>query len=262
MAAVTLLTPNLIRSSLVNPGTQSNWTDTTIYGGAGPNRNTVGVSLAAYKVDQNQVASPVTVASYLPASATTFVTNQVPGSATVNGIVTATVVDGWYQYKFLIAPNYNSTTGTNNQYDVVFDSVGAVNFYQYINTVPTTAQSQPLTDPLYWIVLAIPTSIIDNVGTSKQTNNIVYQVINKVVDYQASIYYLQAQSAFAQTYSYPSAGKAQVIDSELGDYTMRIRNLFSSLTLDEALGKYVDGELNAQLAARYGITYNNITTNG
>lgn len=225
-----ILTPNLVRQAIISPGTQSIWNDSTVYGGSGPLRTALALYLTAYKMDENQVATTLAVTSFNPETVTSF--------TTVN------TIDGWYKYPFVIVPYWN--VGVQNiQYDLVWDH-GTLGFYKYINASPSTGN--PVTNPTYFSAITDPTTVITNVGTSQESTNIIYQVINKVVDFQTSVCYLKAASKHAKhTCDSDSCG----CDSRTGKYLHKIRDLFAVLAVNESTGQFIEGEKNARLVEKY-----------
>lgn len=225
------LTANLVRSSISTDGLTSNWTDSTVYGGANPLRNQVAVFITAYKVDENQVETALAVTTFDPEVATTFVTT--------NG------VDGWTRYYFIIVNNWLVGT-TYNRYDLVWDPTGN-KFYQYINVTSTSGNA--VSNTTYWAVVTDPTIYIKQIGTTTAVNNMAaYQVINKVIDFKTSVCYIKASSQHAKESC--DTGECGC-DTRLGSLFHKIRDLFASLTLNESTGKYLEGERNARLAEKY-----------
>ncbi len=224
------LTPNLVRSTITSPGTESDWTDETIYGGSGPDRNEVALWLTAYKMDENQVATALSVTTFDPETVVDFVTTN--------------TIDGWYKYNLIIAPYWSNGT-ENVKYDIVW-ATDEQAFYQYINDTPSTGNY--VTDTTYYSPITDPTTVIANVGTSSESLNIVYQVINKIVDFQTSICYLKATSKHAiESCNKGSCG----CDTRLGKYYHIIRDLFANLPVNESTGLFIQGEQNARLAEKY-----------
>lgn len=228
------LTPNLTRSSIVSPGTQSNWTDNTVYGGANPLRTAVAVYLTAFKVDENQVETALSV-----------VTNQ-GGSApkTNSTFITTNGVDGWHRYKFVIINDWLVGT-TYNKYDLVWSPTQNA-FYEYINDTPSAGNL--VTNLTYFSPVSDPTTKIANVGTALNPGNLVYQVIDKVVSFQSSICYLKAASKHAiETCKGSDCG----CDTKVGRYYHWIRDLFALLAVNETTGQFIEGERNARLLEKY-----------
>lgn len=224
------LTANLIRSAVTAPGTTSTWTDSTVYGGANPDRNEVALYLTAYKVDQAQVETALAVTTFDPEVVTSFIT--------ANGI------DGWHKYYFVIV-DYWLVGIEYEKYDLVWSPTENA-FYEYINDTPSTGNL--VTNATYFTVVSDPTVKIANVGTVQESGNLVYQVINKILDYQTSICYLKAQSLKAKE----SCGCDDCgCDSRISRYAIKIRDLFANMTINETTGTYIDGEKNARLASKY-----------
>lgn len=236
------LTSNLERTSItaVSDGSSltvtSNWTDNTTYGGVNPLRAGVAVYLTAYKVDEDQVETALEV--------TTTQTGTTPNTNTTFSTINYTQ-DGWHRYYFIIVPLYDILV-TYNKYDMVWDSSEEA-FYQYINDIPSAGQA--VTDTAYFIPVTDPTAKIQDVGTASEPGNITYQVIDKVVDYLTSICYLRAASLYAkECCDEDCTGDC---DSKLTRAYKKIAALFTNLALNESQGLFLEGEKNAQSAAKY-----------
>ena len=218
------LTPNLNRTAISE--LNSVFTDQTVYGGAEPLRSAVALFLTAFKVDENQIETPLTVNSFDPELVTQFTVS--------NG------VDGYHIYYFIIVNNYSALV-QYEQYDLVWDTTSN-KFYEYINTTPSTGSA--VTDPLYF------TEVLDPTVKLKSQNipgNVVYQIVRKIVTYQTSICNLKAGIQLAKEGCNDGCG----CGSKTGKYAMKIRNYYSVLLLNEATGQFIEGEKNARLAEKY-----------
>lgn len=224
------LIADLVRTAVSQDGTSSTWTDQTVYGTANPDRNEVALYLTAYKVDEDQVETALAVTSFDPELVTTF--------TTANGSI-----DGWVKYYFVIVDNYNVAV-EYEKYDLVWSTVENA-FYEYINDTPTTGSA--VTNATYFLVVTDPTTKIANVGTASESGNLIYQVINKILTYQTSICYVKAASKHSKESCEGDCG----CDSRLSRLFYKIRDLFSSLPLNESTGLYIEGEKNARLAEKY-----------
>lgn len=224
------LVGDLVRQTIVSPGTSSIWDDETIYGGANPDRNEVALYLTAYKVDEDQVESALDVTTFDPKTVTQF--------TTTNGI------DGWHKYYFIIVDDWLVGT-TYNQYDVVWSPTEEA-FYQYINATPSAGNL--VTNATYFVVVTDPSALIQDVGTAEEPGNIVYQVINKIVSFQTSVCYIKAASRHAKV---SCSGGDCGCGTKLGRLYHKIRDLFNSLPLNESLGLFIEGEKNARLAEKW-----------
>lgn len=225
------LTADLSRITVTADGTESTWEDNTVYGTANPDRDEVAVYLTAYKVDEDLVETALEVEAFDPETATEF--------TTTNGD------DGWSKYYFVIVDRW--LIGTEyEQYDLVW-SESEEAFYEYTNETASTGNL--VTNATYFTAVDDPTTKIANVGTDEESGNLVYQVVNKVLDFQTSICYIKAASQFAKESCDTNDGCG--CDTRLGRSFTKIRNLFASLTLNESTGKYLEGEKNARLAERY-----------
>lgn len=225
------LTADLVRLTVTQDGSTSTWEDQTVYGSANPDRNEVAVYLTAYKVDVNQVGTALTVTTFDPEVATTFTTDN--GS-----------LDGWVKYNYVIIDNW--LIGTQyEQYDLVW-STTENKFYEYTNSTPSTGNL--VTNTVYFTEVLDPTTKIANVGTSSESGNLVYQVLNYVLTYQTSICYIKAASKHCKE----SCGNGDCgCDSRLGRAYHKIRDLFANMAINESTGQYLEGEKNAVLAAKY-----------
>lgn len=223
------LTPNLTRAAIVAPGTQSVWTDETVYGGANPTRNQVAVWLTAYKVSETQVETALDVENFDPETDTEF--------RTTNG------VDGWHRYYFVIVDNYDGAD-TYSLNDVVYYSSTGLFYKAILNSFSGIVP----TNTTYWISVADPTSLIQNDGTANESGNLVFQVIDKIVDFATSICYIKAAAKHAKE----SCGTdACGCSSRLGKAFHKIRDLFAVLPINETTGQFIEGEKNARLAERW-----------
>lgn len=225
------LIANLVRTQISDDGLVSVWTDQTVYGSPNPDRNQVAVYLTAFKVDSNQVESPLTTIIFDPEVATTF--------------TTANDVDGWYKYYFIIVNNWLIGT-VYNRYDVVWDTT-TNKFYQYINSAPSSGNA--VTDTIHFSVLADPTVVINDVGTSEAPGNIAYQVINKILTVDTSQCYLKLAARNAKENC--GDGGDCGCESKVAKNLMKVRNLFTNMGFDELQGKFIQGEKNARLAEKY-----------
>jgi len=222
------LTANTTRTAVTL--TNSNWLDETVYGGANPLRTAVAVFFTAYKVNEDQVETPLAVQAFDPKVATTFVST--------NGI------DGWHKYYFAIVNDWLVGT-TYNRYDLVWSPTEEA-FYEYINVTPSAGNV--VTNPLFFLLVPDPTTKIANAGTALASGNLIFQVIQKVVSFSTSICYLKAAAKHAKE---DCAGGNCSCDSRLGRLYHRIRDLFSLLAVNETTGQFIEGERNARLAEKY-----------
>lgn len=224
------LTAALTRTSYVaTTGTESIFTDATVYGGANPDRNEVAVYFTAYKVNTDLEESALTVDTFDPETATTF--------TAANGD------DGWHKYYFVIIDNWLIGT-TYNQYDLVW-STSENAFYEYTNATPSAGNL--VTNATYFTVVPDPTIKIANVDTDEESGNLIYQVLEYVVSYQTSICYMNAAIRNAKE----NCNGECDCDSRNYKQFVKIRNLFANLALNESQGKYLEGERSARLAEKY-----------
>lgn len=136
-------------------------TDNTTYGGVEPDRadGVVYIYGSKIKIDGNE-EYPVEIESYDPITASTF-------DFTI-------YKDGWYQFKYIFVPNYNSAT-QYFQYDSVYYS-GTV----YRAILDNFTNIDP-TNPSYWEAVASPVLIIDAEGTVTESGNVATQVYNIII---------------------------------------------------------------------------------
>lgn len=225
------LTADLTRTSYVaSSGTESLWTDSTVYGSGNPNRNQVAVYLTAYKVDEDLVETALDVDSFDPETATTFTTD--------NGI------DGWHKYYFVIVNNWLIGT-TYNTYDVVW-APSPNKWYQYTAIASTSGHA--VTETAYFTEINDPTALIANVGTSSASANLVYEVVNKIISYQSSICFNKAAALYAKQCCDEDCNDC---DTRLGRLFNKIFGLFTNLPINETTGQYLQGEKNARLLSNY-----------
>lgn len=223
------LVANLVRTAVTADGSQSTWEDQTIYSGANPGRAAVAVYLTAYKVDVNLVESALIVTAFDPEIATEFIT--------ANGI------DGHHKYYFVIIPNWLIGT-TYNQYDLVWDTTLNA-FYQFIYSTPTAGIA--VSNTTYWAVVADPSAKIVDVGTSIASGNLVYQIVQKIVDYETATCFVKLGIRNAKE----NCGGDCSCDNKTYRTFTRIRNLLTSMRLDEAQELWTAGERAARLAEKY-----------
>lgn len=217
------LTPNLVFTAVDQDGVQSTLTDSTVYGGANPDRNEVAVFLKAYKVDVDQVKSSLAIESFDPELATTFrVTND---------------VDGWYQFLFAIVDYWLIGT-TYNEDDIVWSPTEDA-FYLYINASPSAGNL--VTNSTYFTEISDPTAYPD-------APNIIFQQLDKVITYQTGVCFIKAASKHAKDYC---DGDGCGCDTRLGRLYHKIRELFTNMGFNDVRGLYLEGEKNARLAEKY-----------
>lgn len=223
------LVANLIRTAVTVDGSQSTWTDSTVYGTSNPNRNEVAVYLTAQKVNETLVESALTVTTFDPEVVTVFTTTN--------------DIDGHHRYKFVIIPNWLVGT-TYNQFDLVWDPTLNA-FYEFINSTPTAGIV--VADVNYWVIVADPTTKIANVGTISESGNLIYQIVDKIVDYATATCFVKLGIKNAKE----NCGGDCSCDNKTYRTFTRIRNLLTSMRLDEAQGLWIAGERAARLAEKY-----------
>jgi hypothetical protein len=224
------MTANLVRNDITAPGTTSVWVDQSVY--TSPARNQVALDLTAFKVDENQVESALSVVTFDPKTVTTFTTTN--------------TTDGWYKYYFIILDDWLIGT-TYNKYDLVW-STAQSKFYEYTNATPSSGNA--VTNLTYWSPVTSPSLKLKNIGTTSAPGNIRgYQIISKVVSFLTSICFLKAVAAKSKE-DCDCDG-----DCGCGGKTAklagRIEDLLTTMEFDEVRGLYIEGERDARLAQKY-----------
>lgn len=226
------LVANPTFSGVSADGTTSTIADSTVYGGAEPLRTAVAVYLTAYKVDEDLVESALTV-----------VPNDTPKLAT--SFVVTNVQDGRYKFYFIIADDWLIGT-TYNQYDIVWDPAQEA-FYEYINTSPTSGNL--VTDATYWLAVPDPTTKIANVGTASESGNLIYAVIEKIIDFQTAKCYGNAAILVAKDCC-DCDGDCSC-DERLKSAADKIRILLTAMRVADTRQQYGLGEKLAVEATNY-----------
>lgn len=223
------LTPDFRISAVAADGSYVVLTDYTIYGSPNQVRNTVAVSMTAYKLSEQQVETTQVVATYNPETITNFqITNT---------------IDGWVRYYCIIVDNFNIAT-VYNQYDLVWDATGNA-YYQYIFATPSSGHT--VSNTTYFSPVSDPTQYIRYVGLSNQVNNISYQVVNVVQRYQAYACYALIATKVAKDACLDDCSPKNVL---LNTFT-RLDALLNAAVIDEIEQLYVAGERAMRLAERY-----------
>lgn len=222
------LVADLEKTAVSADGTLTTWTDNTVYGGANPDRNAVAVYFTVYKVDEDLEETAVTVQSFDPETASTFVST--------NG------VDGRYKAYFIIVDYYAGGT-TYERYDLAYDAAGNT-FYEYINSTP--AAGIDVSNAAYWSAIADPTSVIQNVGTASESGNVVYQVVETILYYATSKCYSVATIEDAKN----SCGNGDCDDCGCGDL-QKIDSLLQGMRIADAYQLYTEGERLARQAEKF-----------
>lgn len=224
----------LTRTGVTDDGSQTYWRDDTVYGAPNLNRNQVAVFLTAYKVDIDQVESPLVVQGFDPEIATEFITEN--------------SLDGWYKYYFAIVENWLIGT-TYSRYDLVWDTVTEL-FYEYVNATPTAGNA--VTDTTYFAPVSDPTSKIANVGTATESGNLIYAIVQKIFDYATAACYVTLATRIAKDNCGGDCGDGcDGCNSRESKLFKKIRSLLTSMRLDEAQELWFAGERAARLAEKY-----------
>jgi hypothetical protein len=147
----------------------TNLADGTVYGSPNPNRNTLAVYLAGYKVDASLVETALVLATYDPVTAAAFTATN--------------TIDGHQRYKFIIAPQYDPSSAYNH-YDVVY-YVTTEKWYRsksaspLVGVAPTTSGS--------WDEITDVAALLANVGTSEESENLTYQILDAGLNYATDV---------------------------------------------------------------------------
>lgn len=216
--------------SITDEITYTNLTDSTSdYGLAGnAARNTLAVFLTAYKVDIDLVETALTVATYDPETATTFtITNS---------------IDGHQRFKFCVIPRYSAST-TYLQYDVVWNGTDETWYRAKLNSFSAIAPP----NTTYWEVVSDPSTLIDNDGTSSESQNLQYQILETVLDIAAR----QCLGGKAIDESKDACMKDCVQTKQLSKDVDAIRSLVYWMQVADSRQLYTKGEKFARLADSY-----------
>lgn len=204
-------------------------TDYTVYGSPNQLRNTVAVSMTAYKVDEFQAETAQIVSTYDPELVTVF---QI-----------ATTVDGWVKYYCLVTNYFNIGT-TYNQYDLVWDATSNA-YYQYIFATPSAGHT--VNNTTYFTPVTDPTALIKNYGLANQVNNISFQIVNVIQRYQTEACYSLIATEVAKEACLGDCGPKNTLLTTF----VRLDVLLNAAVIDEIDQTYVAGERAMRLAERY-----------
>lgn len=221
---------NLVREDITAPGTTSIWNDNSTY--STPARNQVALDLTAFKVDENQVESALSVVTFDPKTVTEFTTTN--------------TIDGYYRYYFIILNDWLIDT-QYTRYDIVWSPAQAL-FYEYINVTPSTGNL--VTNPTYWNPIISPSLKLRNINTVIEPGNIqAYQIIDKVVSFQTSICFSKAVAL--QSKEDCNCDEDCGCGGKVAKLVDRIEDLLTTLEFDEVRGLYIEGERAARLSQKY-----------
>lgn len=233
------LVPDFRKDTVSADGVYCFLVDHTVYGGANPARNTLAIATTCYKKDEDLVETPMVVATYNPLTVTQFqITNT---------------IDGWVKFYVVIVPTYTTTvTPVSNRYDVVYDLTTA-KYYTYINVTPTA--STLVTNPIYWQVIVDPTSVLQNVGLSTQTNNISYQIVNSINTFQIEQCFnsVAVQNAKEEC----DCGCDTTNTSRTSKLFTKLFVLLTAAKIDDTTQQYLAGERACETALNYCNQWNN-----
>lgn len=164
------LTPALAVSSYskTDDGSVTNLVDNTVYGTPNADRADLALWVTAYKVDENLVESALTVQTFDPETATTFIVEN--------------TIDGHYKVYLAIVEDYDNGN-TYEQYDVVWYSSTEA-FYRC--KVASSTGVIP-TNTTNWEVIADPTTLIANDGTASESVNLTWQILQFIVTFNSQV---------------------------------------------------------------------------
>lgn len=227
------LTLNLVKSSVSvidTDTTYTNLTDSTAnYGtGGNPIRDAFAVFLAAFKVDVNLKETALSVQDYDPEDATTFVV--------VNSI------DGHQKFKYCVIPRYTSATGYS-LYDVVWSETEEK---WYRAKLGGFSDIEP-PNTTYWEEIADPSELIDNDGTSEESPNLQYQILETVLDISAR----QCLGQLAIDNSKEACDANCIKPNQLSKDVEALRSLVYWMQVADSRQLYTKGEKFARLSETY-----------
>jgi hypothetical protein len=224
------LVPIISVTAVSADGSQSTVTDSTTYGAPNQLRTAVAVYATAYKVDEDLVETAVEMVTFDPEVASTF--------TFTNG------VDGWYKIYFIIVDDYSGAVEYSENDVVYYDTNNT--FYQYTFATPTTGTVP--TTATHWAVLSDPTSVLQDIGTEDEPENISYDVLEYVLDFATAKCYATAVSNLA-------ADGCENDDcgcgSKLGKIVAKLRVLLAAMRVANVREQPLKGEKYARLAEKY-----------
>jgi hypothetical protein len=160
------LTPLLGDVSYASDASAVTIENTTVYGGANPDRSEVATFVQFYKVDRTGDLTPMSQSPYDP---------------TTDDIYTAALEqDGWIQVWFVNVENYNIAT-TYAQYDAVY-----YNGVVYRALQASTGQVPP--DLTNWEVIEFPTELIENYEEADESGNLTFLIFDFIASAYSRVY--------------------------------------------------------------------------
>lgn len=201
-------------------------TDGTTYGGANPARSSVAVFITGEKITSaGTVDYDVDIDAYDEETAATWTFDVEK--------------DGWYRFKFVVIPDWDSGT-SYVQYDAVY-SGGVV----YRATASSTNEEPP--NSSYWEVISSPTSLLDNNGTATESANITIELFEQIIYPFAKVAYGQISARAAlQSIGIGTAERSE----DVQDY--ELASLFvDAMKSANTRERYAAGELIAREAATF-----------
>lgn len=215
------LTINCDVSSELKNG--DNWTmtvtDFTIYGDSNPLRSAGALYITGEKVNADGTTD----------AAVAFSTYDQETWATTTFTLTK---DGWHRFKIVFALDYNAGT-TYNQHELVYQDSNNTT-YKSIFATPFSGIAPP--NATYWVAVSDPTSLVDNVGTSSESPNLEYQLLQRVLYPNAKVEYGNlTEDAAIEGYGDSTRGE-DVLNYEFARLMVEAMN-----SLDQR-GKQADGE--------------------
>jgi hypothetical protein len=205
----------------------------TVFGGANPLKADTAVALTAYKVDESLVETSMVVT---PNTASPY---------TVTTWDVTNTVDGWVKHYISLIPKWLVGT-TYNRYDVVYDVAA---YYQYINITSTAGNLT--SNATYWVAVPDPTKpIISAYGTSTQSNNLIFQILNIITKYQAQKCYVKLAAKLAKDNCIEEYSPRSPDSVYFTTFT-RLDALLNVSYIDEVQQLYLAGEKAMRLAERF-----------
>lgn len=202
-------------------------TDSTVYGGANPDRTEVAVYLLAYKVDEDLEETALTVQTYDQDSATTFTVEN--------------DTDGHQKFVMLIADDYDNAR-EYEQYEVAYRAADEL-LYRFTSATPATGQAPPNTD--YWEVTTAE-EIYEAIDTDEESTNVVVGIVQQVLTFSAG----QCLTLLASRNAKENCcGECK--NPKLKEDVDSLWQLVYTATLASNIGEYTAGERMMRTAEQY-----------
>lgn len=197
-------------------------TDGTTYGGANPARADGGLYVTGSKINADgSVDSAINFVTYSPTGVDAWTT------------VTFDIEkDGWHQFKIVFIRDFSASVDYT-QYEAVLHG-GVVYRATQASGPGTSVQTPP--NSSYWEVISDPTSLMDNDGTSTESPNLEFQLLQRVIYPNAKVAYGNAaEDAAIEGYGDSTRGE-DVLTYEF------IRLCVEAMNSLDQRGKQADGE--------------------